>query len=202
MTWKVTDFDKSCHNHSSGHFNISTWNFCTQINKRTVRDTKMHRTCAKNQERSGIQDLEDPGSWRILDPGAWRILDPGAWRILDPGAWRILDPLLAFVEGSSGSGSFPGTAFAGSCGSWILFRIISAGSWGSWILLRENSLAQVSLRPLNKRFWWTVWIFGASCDVFFSGGMEGYRGHRGSNIQDFGGCCILHWHFHKGSCGS
>ena len=31
--------------------------------------------------------------------------------------------------------------------------------------------------------------------------MEGYRGHTGSNVQDFEGCCILHWNFLKGSCG-
>ena len=30
--------------------------------------------------------------------------------------------------------------------------------------------------------------------------MEGYRGHTGSNVQDFEGCCILHWSFLKGSC--
>ena len=31
--------------------------------------------------------------------------------------------------------------------------------------------------------------------------MEGYRGHTGSSVQDFEGCCILHWNFLKGSCG-
>ena len=35
--------------------------------------------------------------------------------------------------------------------------------------------------------------------------MEGYRGHTGSNVQDFEGCCILHWNFLRdlvdsGSC--
>ena len=33
-----------------------------------VRDTSMNWTCAKNQERSGIQDLEDPGSGILTDP--------------------------------------------------------------------------------------------------------------------------------------
>ena len=31
--------------------------------------------------------------------------------------------------------------------------------------------------------------------------MEGYRGHTGPNVQDFEGCCKLHWNFLKGSCG-
>ena len=94
--------------------------------------------------------------------------DPGSrvCRIQDPGSRRILDPVLAFCRRIQILDHFH-TVFAGSWGSWILFRRIAAGSWGSWIflrenslaqgswiLLRENSLAQVSLRPLGYFYNW------------------------------------------------
>ena len=106
----------------------------------------VRQTCAKIRGRSEIQELQDPGSGILTDFGSWTDI-----------CFRRIEWILDRVH----------TVFAGSCGSWILFRKIAAGFWGSWILLRDNAMGQVSLQPLNTLFWWTMRIFGASCNVFF-----------------------------------
>ena len=114
-----------------------------------------------------------------------KIQDPGSGILKYPRSWvgvLIQDPV------------DPGSCQHSFCRIlWILdlvFRKVVAGSWGSQILLREDyseKLAQVAILPLNKRFCWTVQIFGACCNSEFFGSyyMEGYRGHTGSNVQDF-----------------
>ena len=102
------------------------------------------------------------GAWRPSDmyQDPRKIQDPGSGILTDHRSWvgvLIQDPV--------DSGSCPHRL----CGIlWILDVVFrKVGSWESQILLRESYLAQVAIRPLNKRFWWTVWIFWASCNVFW-----------------------------------
>ena len=121
---------------------------------------------------------------KIRDPGS------GSRRIQDPGLafCRRIQWILDLVN------SFYGILR-------ILDLVLKKCCW----ILAPAQVPQVGPRPLNKHVGWTVWTFGASCNVIFSRQYGRVKGHTGSNIQDFDGCrncCILHWHFIKGSCGS
>ena len=117
----------------------------------------------------------------------------------DPGSGiRYLDGSgLAFCRRIQWIPDLIHTVFAGSCGSWILLRKIAAGSW-------DPESCCEKIRWLGWVFDHWIYVFDGRCGSLelpvFSVVWKD-AGDTGSNIQNFDGCWILHWHF-LGSCGS